>query len=134
MSAVTVIGLTMSVIIGGVRLKQRHDYFLSRARYHSDMEIACQKTRDALETAIGPFTSLIETAEQERSSGSPAWPSVSDSLLARVKVDVPRFREDLAREDQQIAYHSAMARKYRHAARYAWLPIEPDPPKPGRNW
>ena len=29
-----------------------------------------------------------------------------------------------------IAYHSAMARKYRHAARYPWLPIEPDPPEP----
>lgn len=29
-----------------------------------------------------------------------------------------------------IAYHAAMARKYRRAARYPWLPVEPDPPEP----
>ena len=29
-----------------------------------------------------------------------------------------------------IAYHAAIARKYRHVARYPWLPIEPDPPEP----
>ena len=27
-------------------------------------------------------------------------------------------------------YHAAMAAKYRHAARYPWLPVEPDPPEP----
>jgi hypothetical protein len=27
-------------------------------------------------------------------------------------------------------YHRAMAEKYRHAARYPWLPVAPDPPEP----
>jgi hypothetical protein len=27
-------------------------------------------------------------------------------------------------------YHAAMASKYRHAALYPWLPVEPDPPEP----
>ncbi len=27
-------------------------------------------------------------------------------------------------------YHHDMARKYEHAARYPWLPVEPDPPPP----
>jgi hypothetical protein len=27
-------------------------------------------------------------------------------------------------------HHTAMAHKYEHAARYLWLPIEPDPPEP----
>jgi hypothetical protein len=27
-------------------------------------------------------------------------------------------------------YHHAMKWKYRHAARYPWLPVEPDPPEP----
>jgi hypothetical protein len=27
-------------------------------------------------------------------------------------------------------YHSRMAENYRHAARYPWLPVEPDPPEP----
>ena len=31
---------------------------------------------------------------------------------------------------REIEYHEAMYRKYRHAALYPWLPVEPDPPEP----
>jgi hypothetical protein len=31
---------------------------------------------------------------------------------------------------EEVAYHAAMARKYRHAASYPWLPVEPDTPEP----
>jgi hypothetical protein len=31
---------------------------------------------------------------------------------------------------QNIDYHAEMARKYQYAARYPWLPVEPDPPEP----
>jgi hypothetical protein len=31
---------------------------------------------------------------------------------------------------RRIAYHGAMADKYRRAARRFWLPVEPDPPEP----
>jgi hypothetical protein len=41
-----------------------------------------------------------------------------------------RSRKDLARLPRQTEYHVAMARKYRHAARYPWLPVEPDPQMP----
>ena len=30
-------------------------------------------------------------------------------------------------------YHEAMALKYERAARYPWLPVEPDPPEPGTS-
>jgi hypothetical protein len=29
-----------------------------------------------------------------------------------------------------LRYHARMARNYRRAARYPWLPVEPDPPEP----
>jgi hypothetical protein len=29
-----------------------------------------------------------------------------------------------------IAYHGSLARKYWYAARYPWLPVEPEPPEP----
>jgi hypothetical protein len=29
-----------------------------------------------------------------------------------------------------VRYHFKMAEKYEHAARYPWLPVEPDPPEP----
>ena len=31
---------------------------------------------------------------------------------------------------QAIEYNAARVRKYRRAARYPWLPVEPDPPEP----
>jgi hypothetical protein len=30
----------------------------------------------------------------------------------------------------RAAYHARMRRKYERAARYPWLPVEPDPPEP----
>jgi hypothetical protein len=122
MIAVVVIGLVMGGIVVVVRLKQRHDYFLSRAQYHSEMEIACQRHRDAVMSAISYGTSLIEQARHRRMSD---WP-----FLERVKADMPRLLKDLARDDRRIPYYAAMARKYRHATRYPWLPIEPDPAEP----
>jgi hypothetical protein len=29
-----------------------------------------------------------------------------------------------------VDYHARLARKYERAARYPWLPVEPDPPEP----
>jgi hypothetical protein len=30
----------------------------------------------------------------------------------------------------KVGWHAEMASKYRHAARYPWLPVWPDPPEP----
>jgi hypothetical protein len=43
-----------------------------------------------------------------------------------VRVD----EQDDARYTRRATYHAAMARKYRHAARYPWRRVEPDPPEP----
>jgi hypothetical protein len=29
-----------------------------------------------------------------------------------------------------FSYHEALARRYWYAARFPWLPVEPDPPEP----
>jgi hypothetical protein len=36
----------------------------------------------------------------------------------------------LSQHKQRAAYYAAQARKYERAARYPWLPVEPDPPAP----
>jgi hypothetical protein len=36
----------------------------------------------------------------------------------------------VARGEQMAAYHRALKAKYERAARYPWLPVEPDPPEP----
>jgi hypothetical protein len=40
-------------------------------------------------------------------------------------------RDDyLSTLSRMSGYHAAMARKYEYAARYPWLPVEPDPREP----
>jgi hypothetical protein len=37
---------------------------------------------------------------------------------------------DLSRRHRRYEYHLWLAVKYAEAARYPWLPVEPDPPEP----
>jgi hypothetical protein len=39
-------------------------------------------------------------------------------------------RQRVARGEQMAAFHRALRAKYERAARYPWLPVEPDPPVP----
>jgi hypothetical protein len=41
-----------------------------------------------------------------------------------------RSLREAARDSRLATYRAAMVRKYRHAAGYPWLPVEPDPPEP----
>jgi hypothetical protein len=36
-------------------------------------------------------------------------------------------------ELEHASYHEELKTKYQHAARYPWLPVAPDPPKPRRK-
>ena len=41
-----------------------------------------------------------------------------------------QVRDPERRSAERLDWHGKMADKYLHAARYPWLPVEPDPPKP----
>jgi hypothetical protein len=40
----------------------------------------------------------------------------------------PLWRDELWRDEMR--HLKRLAAKYKHAARYPWLPVEPDPPEP----
>jgi hypothetical protein len=100
MIVVAVVGLLMG---GTVRLKQRRDRFLARAEYHAKLEYLY------------------------RTMGS----DVINFLEERVD---PQQRTKLAclraRLPDEITYQGPMACKFRHAARYPCLPLEPEPHEP----
>jgi uncharacterized membrane protein len=100
--AVVVIG---PMIGGGVTLiRQRRDYFLTLAHSHQN-EVAASMTRvTALKARLGN--------KSEMSS------------------EVGQLYRDYERMRDRTDHHAAMAHKYEHAARYPWLPVEPDPPEP----
>jgi hypothetical protein len=49
-----------------------------------------------------------------------SWGRTTSSRLKYLQPDISQNRD----------YHAAMANKYRHAARYPWLPVEPDQEEP----
>jgi hypothetical protein len=119
---VMVAGLVMGAIVGGVRLKQRHSYFLAQVQSHEESEDYCRQRERLYDALEGNFASEIRWRTEDKQGGSP---EVASGERRRALVHEAK---ELA--TRAIAYHTAMARKYRNAARYPWLPVERDPPPP----
>ncbi len=100
MVAVAVFALSIGV---GVQLHHRRAAFLSRAQIHSEQ--AAWRLADSV-TLCGRAIGNMDDIELA-------------SLKRRINI-LP----------QLVAYHRAQDQKYRRAARYPWLPVEPDPPAP----
>jgi hypothetical protein len=109
---VAVFALVIGGTVMGVRLKRWHDYFLARVAYHAKREQASVDMEQSVRENLATFERIMDQREERE----------------RAIVDYQRRFAD--RLTQEIAYHSAMVRKYRRDARYPWLPIEPDPPEP----
>jgi hypothetical protein len=101
-AAVAAIGL---MIGGGVLLKHRRDYFGSLAQSHRKEVESSTARGKALKSRFGR-TSGMTTEE------------------------IMHLQRDYDRMTDRADYHASLARKYEHAARYPWLPVEPDPPEP----
>jgi hypothetical protein len=119
MIVVMVVGLVM----GGIRLKRRHDDFLYRAQRHENSMVLLRVISDRLP---GP-TRMVGRSLLERTFAEK--PELLEGIAVYEQAIALR-EQRIAWLEQRISYDAAMARKYRHAARYPWLPIEPDPPRP----
>ena len=102
MVAVAIVALLIS---GGLRLKQRRDYFLSLARSHERKMPSSTAEGKALRSLFGSTSRMSGEA-------------------------IMLLRRDFDRMMDRADHHAALVRKYRRAARYPWLPVEPDPPEP----
>ena len=120
---VVIVGLLMV----GVRLKQRRSLLLSRAQFHEQKAAFYPKLESRERKICAEYPRLIAGLErlQDYRDREPVR-----SRLEDLKVRLDESRRNLARWTNRIAYYAGMAHKYQHAARYPWLPVEPDPPEP----
>jgi hypothetical protein len=63
-------------------------------------------------------------------SSNPELSKYFKEELENAKQKAARSREAAADCATKAARCAALARKYERAARYPWLPVEPDPPEP----
>jgi hypothetical protein len=99
---VAVIGL---MIGGGVLLiRQRRDYFLALAQSHQQEAASSMARGTALKSRFGS--------------------------MPGGRIEIGQLFRNCDRMVDRASHHAAMAHKYERAARYPWLPVEPDPPAP----
>jgi hypothetical protein len=112
--------------IGGYKLWRRRCDFLDRAWRHE---------------AVGETYRAFERGKREQAGGDK---TVLEGHFSSVRVDgsndpfctkefaagTARIADGQTTPAEEIAHQTAMPEKYRRAARYPWLPVEPDPPEP----
>jgi len=103
MVAVAVVALAFGI----VRLWAARQHYLEKAANHAG------------------FRALIMRSSQDIAYWESRWTDQRVGLPARYPwPGAPPLVRSMAE------YHDAMRRKYERAARYPWLPVAPDPPKP----
>ena len=105
MVAVAVIALAIAT----VRIRERSLTYRRKAAYHAD--VAMQGSR------AGRFDDRRGVVLRNSGPGPFNAPSRPWQIIVIL-------------DPRQIDHHGKMARKYEQAARYPWLPVEPDSPEP----
>lgn len=126
MAIVLAAALISGAAVAGLRIGRLHAAFVATAQRHTTMERsrAAQEAmeRKSIESWIRVTMNMLIFAERR---GVDSQVNKEDTRLR-----LESFRQSLALARRRTAYHAAMARKYRRAARYPWLPVAPDPPEP----
>lgn len=117
MVAVAILALTMGGTTGAVRLYRRHQDLYFRFILH-EVVAATLARGDPSMDMVDRFRVHIGIENGKLIDRAPTESEKDEA------------RRQMARRLRGIHYHSQLARKYKHAARYPWLPVEPDPPKP----
>jgi hypothetical protein len=111
MLVVALAGLAMGVGIWSYKMRQLSGGYARAAKFHRAWLDRYREREAVILQAIG----RLETVAARRSVVPPSH---------------DRHREDAADYARKADYREALALKYERAARYPWLPVEPDPPPP----
>jgi hypothetical protein len=122
--AVATVGMLMGSLVGGCRLAKRHELLVSHYRYHMRVSNWCLVQEGAVRDSSRIYDRITDLLEGRKAGRD----MLLGLLSSRPLVDADR--PTVARLRRITTYHIAMAHKYEHAARYPWLTVEPDPPRP----
>jgi type II secretory pathway component PulK len=127
LTVVLIVGMAMGMIVGGLRLRQRHNLLLSLAQLHKERAAFYRKLETRERKVLADLPNRITVLENL------SWQHRRDHLISTrledSKVQIKRSNELLVRWTGRIAHEEMMVRKYDHAAHYPWRPVEPDLPQ-----
>jgi hypothetical protein len=128
--------LLIAVVIAGLclwwlRTRQLSRQYLARAALHAREESEWSMMARGLRIAevIGA-EKLKEIEEKRYPPNQFRDPSDAAEYLRRVTKMAEIGRRERESAEARASYHAGLKRKYEEAARYPWLPVDPDPPEP----
>ena len=127
LAVILIVGMAMGMIVGGLRLQQRHNLLLFLAQLHKERASFYRKLESRERKLLGDLPNRITLLE--KLSGQHRRDNYISSRLEDSKVQMERSNELLVRWTGRIVHEEMMARKYDHAAHYPWRPVDPDLPQ-----
>jgi hypothetical protein len=94
--------VVVALSVAGEQMRRRAVQYRRQAERHAKIELACRQAAARLP--------LMKPSDFRFYCGT--------------------MVRDLLRTPRLAAYHADLRCKYEYAARYPWLPVEPDPPPP----
>lgn len=122
-----------ALALGAEMTRRRGEAFAEKAAEHAKAERAHRALADSQDYAAARSRRESEQEAAERAKVSPndeRHPEGADGALMQ---RAAMLAEEAKYTREHAAFHEKLINKYQHAARYPWLPVEPDPPKPSRK-
>ena len=117
MLLIAIAGLAMGGGIWGYRMWRLSDEYEVQARRHRTLALVYGHPEQVVP---GSVAAAMGTSDDLR----------RQDLKKRVERLGAESREEAEQYAKKADYYWAVVRKYERAARYPWLPVEPDPPEP----
>jgi hypothetical protein len=126
----------LALLLGGarafVRLRELSRRYTAIAQRHYEREWV-HRDGAASFTRNSERVSGYAEDEERKLHGAAGDEGPGRRALAWAKIhraDARRYRAIASAATKAARYHAALVAKYRRAARFPWLPVDPDPPEP----
>jgi hypothetical protein len=121
----------VALAFGAELTRRRGEAYAEKAALHAKKERQCRDLVDFQDDYVARLKRLADWEEAERAKAdyqrNPEWTPESLRKTATMYVEEAKYTRE------HVDFYEKLKAKYQHAARYPWLPVQPDPPMPSRN-
>jgi hypothetical protein len=126
MAAVAIV----AVAIGGEMMRRRSVSYRGQANRYALAEAKVRTWGKNSDQRTAEHKKHLRKVQSFAESGGGAFRASWKSFIDSATRSVTLASEEAERFHRLAAHYAALRMKYERAARYPWLPVEPDPPKP----
>jgi hypothetical protein len=123
----------VALAVAAEMTRRRGEAYAEKAAVHLMAEGNHRGGADLKDRLAAHCKQQAEQVEAEDAKGTANDRRDPERTPAALRQQAAYWAEQAAYEREHAAYYEKLKNKYEHAARYPWLPVEPDPPTPRRK-